>query len=140
MRRQPELLLEREVMLQAGAVVRGQRDDERAFVTQVDRQPARALEFHGELRPQRLARAVEREQLLLTRFHLGAGCEHSGRGVARALPGIVALEQRNRDAALREPPADRKTGNPCANDDDTRLVVRHRLFPPLALPRQVQWV
>jgi hypothetical protein len=93
-------------MLQAGAVVRGERDDERTFGAQVDRHAARAFQLRGELRPHRLARAVEREQPFLARFHLGAGREHSGRGMACALPGIVALEQRDRSAALREPPAD----------------------------------
>jgi hypothetical protein len=139
-RRQSELVLEFEVVLQPGPIVRGQRDDQRAFAAEVDRHATRALEFRGELRPQRLAGAVEREQLFLARFHLGTGREHSGRGVACALPGFVALEQRHRNAALREPPADRKAGDAGANDDDARLSVRHRLFPPLALPRQVQWV
>src|SRR3954464_5877488 len=132
--RQAELALEFEMMLQARAVVGVQRDDKRALRTQVHSHVAFALELGGEVRPQRLARAIEGEQLLLARFHLGAGREHAGRRVTRALPGRAALEDCHARAPLRESPADRETDDARADDGDMWWCSRHRLFPPLALP------
>jgi hypothetical protein len=79
--------------------------------------------------------------MLLARFHFRAGRQHAGRRMAGALPGLLALEYGNPRTALREAPCDRQPDDAGADDGDTRRCdVRHRLFPPLALPRQVQWV
>src|ERR1043166_997031 len=70
--RQAEAFLKREAMLQPRLVVGREREEQRAFVAQVDSQAGGVLHLARELRPQRLARAPERDQRLLARLRLGA--------------------------------------------------------------------
>jgi len=59
--REPKPALERDMVLQPRAVVRGERHDEGALTPQVDALPARRFELGGKISPQCLAGAVEGE-------------------------------------------------------------------------------
>ncbi len=76
------------------------------------------------MRPGILAGAAERVQRQLARLGLDAGGQHARRGPARAFPGFAALENLDRAAGLRQPPADRQPDHAAADDGGLRLAAR----------------
>ena len=95
----------------------------------LDRHAARGLKLGRESRPQRLARAAERDQILLARLGFGAGRQHPGGGMACPCPGRALVEHRHGGAALRQPPGDAKADHAGADDGDLQLGIgpRNRL-------------
>ena len=83
-----------------------------------DAHARRRFELGGEIAASILAGAVERVQRQLARLGLDAGRKHAGRGPARAVPGLAALEHLDRAAGLRQPPADRQADHAAADDGD----------------------
>ena len=67
-----------------GLIVRGQRQDERAFAAQFHIDAGRAQKLLGESRPPRLALTAERDQRFFAGLGLAACGKHPGGGVARA--------------------------------------------------------
>ena len=65
-------------------IVGGQRDDQRAFRSQLDIDAGRALEFLSEGGPAPLALPPKRDERFLARLGLGASRQHSRGSVARA--------------------------------------------------------
>ena len=104
-------------------IVRGERENQRAFASQLDVDAGRALKLRGEGWPARLALAAERDQRLFARLRLAAGGQHSGGGVARAGTRLAALENGDRGAA-GEPPGDAEPDDARADDDDARASDR----------------
>ena len=121
MQRQPELLLEHELMVQPRLVVRGQGDDQRSLRPQFHVDAGRLLQLRGESGPARLAVAAERDQGFLAGFGLRAGREHPGGGVARAGAGRALVEYLNRRALRRQPPGDAQADDAGADDGDVGL-------------------
>ena len=103
-------------------VVGGERHDQRALVAQFHVDAGRLPQLRRECRPARLALAPERDQRLLARLGLAAGCEHPGGGMGRARSGGAAVEHLDRDAARGKPPGDAKPDHAGANDGDLWFV------------------
>ena len=82
--RQSELTLEFQMMGDRRLIVGGQRDDQRAFRSQLDIDARRALEFFSEGGPAPLALPPKRDERFLARLGLGASRQHSRGSVARA--------------------------------------------------------
>src|SRR6185437_9849094 len=101
-------------------VVAIERDHQRAFLAQLDALARGGFELGRETRPRVLAGAAEAMQSELAGLGLEAGREHAGRGPARAPSRLAALENRDRAARLREPPADRQADHAAANDRGLR--------------------
>src|SRR5262249_43934824 len=120
--RQPELLLEREMVVEPRLVVRGQGEDQSALWPQLDVDAGYLLQLGSECRPARLALAPERDQRLLARPRPGEGRERAGGGRARAGPGRAAVEHRDRGAPRRQPPGDAEPDHACADDGDVGLL------------------
>ena len=93
LQRQAELLLEDEMVMEPRLIVRGQRENQRAFRAQFHVDAGRRLQFGGEGRPARLAVAAERYQCFFAGLRLAAGGEHSGGGVAGAGAGRAAARK-----------------------------------------------
>ena len=139
-------MLKFQMMLDACLVVGRQRHDQRSLATQVDQLAGQLFQFRGKIRPQRLAAAAERDQLLLPGLGLGARRKHARGSMARARPGRGPVEQGDGGTALGEPPGDPKPDDAGADDQRRWCLGRstmdcgHRRLPTLACPRQVRWV
>ncbi len=114
----PELLLEHELMVQPGLIVRGQGDDQGSFLSQLHVDSRGLQELRGEGGPARLALAPERDQRFLAGLGLRAGRQHAGSGMARAGAGGALVEHRDRRAARRQPPGDAEPDDAGADDGD----------------------
>ena len=95
LQRQAELLLEHELMVQPGLVVRGQGDDQGSFPSQLHVYSRGLQELRGEGGPARLALAPERDQRFLAGLRLRAGRQHAGSGMTRAGAGGALVEHRD---------------------------------------------
>ena len=105
-------------MAQPRLIVRIQRHNERPVAPQVDRHAGRGFELGGEIRPQPLADAAERDEIFFARLGLGANRQHAGRRMARAGTGRAFVEHRDGGAALGKPPRDRKADDAGADHHD----------------------
>jgi hypothetical protein len=119
--RQSELTLEFQMMRNRRLIVGGQRNNQRAFGSQLDIDAGRALEFFSEGWPAPLAFAPKRDERFLARLGLGASRQHAGGSVTRAGTGFAAIEHRD-GGARGEPPANAEPDHARTDDNDARLV------------------
>ncbi len=105
-------------------IVAVERDHQRAFLAQLDALAGSRFKLGGEARPRLLAGAAKPVQRELAGLGLDAGGQHAGRRPARALASFPALENLDRTAGLRQPPADRQADHAAADDGGLRLAAR----------------
>ena len=112
-------------MRERGRIVRGERQNNRAFAAQIHVDAACALQLFGKTRPARLAIAAERNQCFLAGLRLAAGSQHAGRRMACAGSGFAAIEHRN-VGPRRQTPGDAEPDDAGADNGDARPLADMR--------------
>src|SRR6266511_5368494 len=105
-------------MAQARLIVRGQREEERAFRPQFHINPRHLKQLGGESGPACLAFATERDEGLFAGLRLRARRQHAGGGVACAGAGRAPVEDLDRHAPRRQPPTNGQPDDPGTDDGD----------------------
>ncbi len=94
-----------------------ERQDQRTGLAISDSASALGLELGGEARPRFTRASRERGKLCGFVLQFRAGRDHSGGGPCGASSGKSAIVEFDLRARLRQPPADRHSSDPGADDD-----------------------
>lgn len=99
-------------------LVAAERHHQRAAVAEIDGKAGLGLQGAAECGPHALAFQRQCQELRIARLMLGGRREHAGGGEARACPGAGAVEYRDGEPALGQPPCDRQPDHAGADYGD----------------------